>query len=125
MSPRDFYWFMAGSVIALTSAFTLQPAPAAQAPPPTAPAHAPHTSIEAPLRLDENDVRAARLIVEQGASAPPGGSAGSLEEVTSRLAARLAASGGTSDDWRLLAQSYEYLGRTPQAQEARSHIAPP
>jgi cytochrome c-type biogenesis protein CcmH/NrfG len=42
-----------------------------------------------------------------------------MELVTERLAARLAAQGGTADDWRLLAQSYEFLGRTQDAAAAR------
>jgi hypothetical protein len=49
--------------------------------------------------------------------------AGSLDEVTRGLAARLAANGGSDDDWRLLAQSYEYMGRTDAAEAARKHIA--
>lgn len=48
---------------------------------------------------------------------------GSMEEVTRRLAARLAASGGSDDDWRLLEQSYEYMGRTEDAEAARKHLA--
>jgi len=51
--------------------------------------------------------------------------AGSLEEVTRSLAARLAAKGGSDDDWSLLAQSYEYMGRSAEARAARSHVAGP
>lgn len=121
---------MAGSLVALTAAFTLQPVPtappASQAPQTrSVPTLDQHPNAAPPLTLDDADVRAARLIADPAASVPASGSAGSLEEVTGRLAARLAASGGTSEDWRLLAQSYEYLGRAQQAQEARSHIAPP
>jgi hypothetical protein len=47
--------------------------------------------------------------------------AGSLDDVTQYLAKRLAASGGTDDEWRLLAQSYEYMGRTDEARAARMH----
>jgi cytochrome c-type biogenesis protein CcmH/NrfG len=49
--------------------------------------------------------------------------AGSLDAVTRNLAARLAAKGGSDDDWNLLAQSYEYMGRASDAQAARSHVA--
>ena len=42
-----------------------------------------------------------------------------MEEATARLAARLAAEGGTRSDWQLLAQSYDFLGRTEEAAAAR------
>ena len=122
MSPRDFYWFMAGSLIALTAAFTFRPSPAATAAA-LAPS-APTPNITATAALDESDLRAAQLISQGDARTDGSHSAGSLEDVTSRMAARLAAGGGSSQEWRLLAESYEYLGRTQQAQEARSHIAP-
>jgi hypothetical protein len=49
--------------------------------------------------------------------------AGALDEVTRNLAQRLANNGGTDDEWRLLAQSYDYMGRTEDARAARTHIA--
>ena len=49
--------------------------------------------------------------------------AGALDEVTRNLAERLATKGGTDDEWRLLAQSYDYMGRTEDARAARTHIA--
>jgi hypothetical protein len=48
--------------------------------------------------------------------------AGSLDDVTSKLAARLAANGGTDNDWKLLAQSYEYMGRSAEAKLAEKHV---
>jgi hypothetical protein len=57
------------------------------------------------------------------APAPANGSAGSLEEVTRKLAERLATKGGTDDQWRLLAQSYDYMGRPEDARAARMHVA--
>lgn len=50
--------------------------------------------------------------------------AGSLDEVTRRLAERLATRGGTDSEWQLLAQSYDYMGRPADAAAARSHKAP-
>lgn len=47
--------------------------------------------------------------------------AGSMESATLALAARLSAQGGTDDQWDLLAQSYDYLGRTEDAELARAH----
>ena len=48
-----------------------------------------------------------------------GGTALSMDEATARLAARLAAEGGTRADWQLLAQSYDFLGRAEEATAAR------
>ena len=53
------------------------------------------------------------------AAAAPAGKARSLEEATAGLEARLARQGGSASDWTLLAQSYEFLGRTADAQRAR------
>ena len=51
--------------------------------------------------------------------------AGSMEAATQALAARLAAQGGTDADWSLLAQSYDFLGRTEEAKQARAHKVSP
>ena len=40
------------------------------------------------------------------------------------LQARLAKGGGSSDDWELLAKSYEFLGRPAEAGKARAHQLP-
>src|SRR5579862_6986539 len=112
MSPRDFYWFLAGALVSLTAAFTLRSSPASQSSPPASPI----AGIAATTPLDDTDVRAAELISQPEGHADTSRSAGSLEEVTRRLAARLASAGGTSEEWRLLAQSYDYLGRTQEAQ---------
>jgi cytochrome c-type biogenesis protein CcmH/NrfG len=50
-----------------------------------------------------------------------GRSAGSMEAVTLALKTRLAAEGGPDDQWELLAQSYEFLGRSADAGLAREH----
>jgi cytochrome c-type biogenesis protein CcmH len=50
-------------------------------------------------------------------------SAGSLDEVTRKLATRLATKGGSDSEWQLLAQSYDYMGRTADAKAARAHVA--
>jgi len=49
--------------------------------------------------------------------------AGSLDDVTNKLAARLATAGGSDNDWKLLAESYEYMGRKAEADAARAHVA--
>ena len=43
-----------------------------------------------------------------------------MEAATAQLEARLSREGGTPDDWRLLAQSYDFLGRTDDARRARA-----
>lgn len=43
----------------------------------------------------------------------------SMDSVVASLEARLARDGGTREDWLLLAQSYDYQGRTADAQRAR------
>lgn len=55
-----------------------------------------------------------------GISASAAGAApDSLENVAARLEARLARDGGKSEDWLLLAQSYDFMGRAADAQRAR------
>jgi cytochrome c-type biogenesis protein CcmH/NrfG len=49
------------------------------------------------------------------------GTAGSMASATLALATRLSAQGGTDDQWNLLAQSYEFLGRNADADLARQH----
>lgn len=50
---------------------------------------------------------------------------GSVEEATEKLAKRLNSAGGTPADWSLLAQSYDFLGRSANAAEARKHAGEP
>jgi cytochrome c-type biogenesis protein CcmH/NrfG len=47
----------------------------------------------------------------------------SVEAATQKLAQRLESQGGTSADWSLLAQSYDYLGRGTEAAAARTRAA--
>ena len=68
--------------------------------------------------FDANTVRTAQLISNQSSA-----NAGSLDEVTEKLATRLASNGGSDADWRLLAESYDYMGKLQEAADARSHIA--
>jgi len=57
------------------------------------------------------------------AASEGGGKAGSLEEAVAKLEARVAGGGASDSDWTLLAQSYEFLGRTDDAARARQHVA--
>jgi cytochrome c-type biogenesis protein CcmH len=45
----------------------------------------------------------------------------SMEAVAAGLAARLSRDGGSNEDWELLAQSYEFMGRAADAELARAH----
>ncbi len=47
--------------------------------------------------------------------------AGSMDAATLALKTRLAAQGGPDEQWELLAQSYDFLGRTVEAKLAREH----
>lgn len=49
------------------------------------------------------------------------GTPGSMAEVTAKLAAKLAAQGGSDADWQLLQQSYEFLGDSNAAELAKQH----
>ena len=62
------------------------------------------------------------LTAQKISQTDPPAAAGSLDEVTEKLAARLASKGGSDAEWRLLAQSYDYMGRTQEAEQARSQL---
>jgi cytochrome c-type biogenesis protein CcmH/NrfG len=49
----------------------------------------------------------------------PTSTAGSMEVAVAELGTRLATQGGTDADWELLAQSYDFLGRSSEAAQAR------
>jgi len=49
----------------------------------------------------------------------------SMEAATAQLEARLSREGGSDSDWQLLAQSYEFLGRTADAERAKAHRLDP
>jgi len=51
----------------------------------------------------------------------PDAAAGSMEAATLALKTRLATQGGPDDQWELLAQSYDFLGRGEEAGLAREH----
>jgi len=72
------------------------------------------------------DVRRATADAPVQTSAKPQMSSGagqSMEAAAAGLAARLARDGGSADDWNLLAQSYDFLGRADEARRARERAA--
>ncbi len=66
--------------------------------------------------------RGARMAAVAPASAPGAAAATSMQQAVAGLESRLAAGGGSPDDWELLAKAYDFLGRTEDARRARAHI---
>lgn len=57
--------------------------------------------------------------IHQTSAAPS--QAPALDAAAAGLAQRLKEKGGTRDEWLLLARSYEFMGRTTEAQQARAN----
>jgi hypothetical protein len=143
MSPRDSFWFLAGVLVAVAIMVTvrawLRERPAlGEAPAQGGAKRQPIPSFAVPLAAGLALVGVAlgiyfllgspdSIASAHASAAPqppqPAPNAGSLDDVTNKLAARLAAQGGSDNDWQLLAESYEYLGRTADAKAARAHVA--
>jgi cytochrome c-type biogenesis protein CcmH/NrfG len=72
-------------------------------------------------RPDLLETRVARAPAAHPGMGAPGadGPADSMEDVVTRLEARIARDGGKPEDWQLLAQSYEFMGRADDARHAR------
>jgi hypothetical protein len=144
MSPRDSFWFLAGALVAIAVLVTVRAwfrdrfdagekanfSAATRinlalgfgcaalglysligSPPSTPPQPLSSDSV---MSADDAN-KLSRFVT------PASAKTGSLDEVTHKLAMRLAANGGSDDEWRLLAQSYTYMGRTADAQAALSH----
>ncbi len=62
--------------------------------------------------------------MQPGAAAAGSDAAGSMDAAVARLEARLAQGQGSDADWNLLAQSYEFLGRSADAAAARAKRLP-
>jgi len=82
--------------------------------------------VRAELAATDQARGLATTATTSGASPAPamgvaGTTAGSMEAATLALKTRLAAQGGADEQWQLLAQSYDFLGRTAEAQLAREH----
>ena len=155
MSPRDWFWFLAGVLVTVAVMLTLRawlrerpaqtvrpaipafavPIAAALAmigvalgiyfllgsPDSIASAHATATSSRS-TPATSSDAALTDSSLSQGTSQSTA-NAGSLDDVTRRLATRLATKGGSDSEWKLLAESYEYMGRAADARAARAHIA--
>jgi hypothetical protein len=128
MSPRDTYWFLAGTASGLMAGalgvYLVIGANTRPAPTNTSNLLMPGDSW--PTVADANAVAAdpaGAAVTTDSAATTAGANAGTLDEVTRSLAQRLDTKGGTDDEWLLLAQSYDYMGRTEEARAARTHVA--
>jgi cytochrome c-type biogenesis protein CcmH len=128
MSPRDTYWYLAGTATGLLAGalgiYLLLGKSTHPTPTNTSNLLMPGDSW--PSLADASAAGAdpnGPAISAESAAATKGANAGALDEVTRSLAERLATKGGTDDEWRLLAQSYDYMGRTEEARAARTHVA--
>jgi len=130
MSPRDTYWFIAGAasglMVGALGVYLLVGSPTAGTVAAADGAAAQSDTSDLLMPGDRWPTLAdADKATGSGKDTPGGTNAGSLDTVTRSLAQRLATKGGTDDEWRLLAQSYEYMGRADDAREARKHVATP
>jgi hypothetical protein len=104
-SRRDLFWFCAGIATVLVILLLVQALNGSQNAAPAAVG-----SHSAPMPAAQGGAPRA---------------AGSMDEMLSRLEARLAGQGGSDADWELLAQTYEFVGRTDDAKLARAHQLSP
>jgi hypothetical protein len=148
MSPRDSFWFLAGALVTVAIMVTLRawlrerPAVRSVIPPFAVPIAAALALIGVAVGIyfllgSPDSIASARGTAPEGGSATQAASAspsqqqmrqsstnaGSLDDVTQKLAGRLAAKGGSDSEWKLLAESYDYMGLTAEAKAARAHIA--
>jgi cytochrome c-type biogenesis protein CcmH len=145
MSPRDSFWFLAGALVAVAIMVTVRawlrerPALAERAAVrPLIPSFAVPIAaalaligvalgiyflLGSPDSIASSQRRASAEPAQQMQMGQSSTTAGSLDDVTNKLAARLATKGGSDNDWKLLAESYEYMGRTAEAKAAKAHIA--
>ena len=139
MSPRDTQWFLAGTLTGMiagalgfyllfgsntVSSNTVTQNTAAERPPEAAqPQATPPPNLLMPGDRWPSQADANSLSGKPPADPTHATQAGALDEVTRKLAQRLATQGGSDEDWSLLAQSYDYMGRAADAQAARKHIA--
>jgi len=151
MSPRDSFWFLAGVLVAVAIMVTVrawlrerpalgEAAAASGARRPPIPSFA--VPVAAGLALvgvalgiyfllgSPDSIASSQATtavaepshdMQMGQQSSP--TAGSLDDVTNKLAARLGTQGGSDKDWELLAESYEYMGKAAEAKAARAHVA--
>jgi cytochrome c-type biogenesis protein CcmH len=149
MSSRDWFWFLAGVLVTVAITVTARPwlreRPAQTVRPAIPPFAVPIAAALALIGValgiyfllgSPDSIASAHGTAPGSDTVPsatntsssqqmnqPSATAGSLDDVTRKLATRLATTGGSDSEWTLLAQSYEYMGRTAEAKAARAHVA--
>jgi hypothetical protein len=125
MSPREAYWFLTGTAAGLVAGalgvYLLVGG--------ARPTNTVTFNTESTARTHSSNLLIPGdswpSLADASATSPTTNetNAGALDDLTRSLAQRLATKGGTDDEWRLLAQSYEYMGRIDEARAARTYIA--
>jgi hypothetical protein len=116
---RDLFWYCAGVLTVVVVALLVRVLNGSQnSSPPDMAGHA-GASTAAQSAPAPSDSQAAP------SPAANGQQAGSMDEMLQRLEARLATQGGSDADWELLAQTYQFVGRTDDAKLARAHKLSP
>jgi cytochrome c-type biogenesis protein CcmH len=77
------------------------------------------------LERPAGSVTASAAPAPSGSPTGSGGTAKSMEAEVAGLEARLAREGGTPADWSLLAQAYDFMGRSEDARRARAKAGAP
>jgi cytochrome c-type biogenesis protein CcmH len=77
------------------------------------------------LERPAGSVAASAAPAPSGSPTSTGGTAKSMEAEVAGLEARLAREGGTPADWSLLAQAYDFMGRSEDARRARAKAGAP
>ena len=125
MSPRETWWFLSGTAVGLVAgALGVYLLLRGNSPTASTVTNTETASTAKPSNLlmpGDSWPSLADASATTGTTQGNQTNAGTLDDVTRSLAERLATKGGTDDEWRLLAQSYEYMGRTDDARAARNH----
>ena len=79
----------------------------------------PELAAQSPAAMSQASSVPSSAAAEGGKAA-----AGSMTTAIDSLRARLAKGSGSTDDWELLAKSYEFVGRPDDARQARAHQLP-
>jgi hypothetical protein len=136
---RDAFWFATGLVVAIAASFLLRGWLSQRGTRPTLramkwPAFAALMLLVPALAYyagRENSEQIATLAgsddsrINRSAESAKVHGGGSLDAMLSQLEHRLSDGGGTAADWELLAQTYDYLGRSTDASTVRHRHAVP